>query len=468
MSLFSSTRRQAPDAPKPSLRERLAAATGRRAAKAALPAPAPAAPPAPSSPFDDPATVAWFTGGGLVPFPAAAPRSFVRAETAIRLEAGLLLERARAEFARQYEAKTFASDDLLYRKHLPGRLERALRIPELEAAAREPLRTEGVDTCDADDADLVDMVAEAVRLRAQGEALLARTGLTGEADEQPDYQRVEAAHEALLSLIPGRPAEGLAGLRAKARAFVDLDDRMHTRFDTLCDLGASLADDLLRLRPAAVLGEPDPIYAAIAESRRLLAALTAARLLPHDGGEPPAEMNDAMDALFAHRDDTLLGTVPQTAAGCLALASYAVEFTRSEGVPLSHEEGSADLLELMADCPEGPDALLNGAFKSGSDPVHAVIAESRRLFALNEAEDGDALPGTPGDAAQSAAFRAAWRHWHEVALKTKPTTAAGCGALARHTLDIGARYSGEVNEYADALRRIADALAFTVARDEEA
>lgn len=254
MSLFSSTRPQTTDVPKPSLRERLAAATGRRTPEVASPAPdlAPASA-APVSPFDDPATVAWFTAGGLVPFPAAAPQSFVRAENAIRLEAELLLERARSEFARQYSNKIDASDDLHYRKHLPGRLERALRIPELEAAAREPMRTEGVDAYDASDADLVDKVAEVARLDAAIKTMLSRKDAR-EPDRQPEYLRADARRTALLGIIAGTGAEGLPGLRAKARAI--MGQSVRCSYDEQCRLAESLADDLLRMRPGDDVGQP--------------------------------------------------------------------------------------------------------------------------------------------------------------------------------------------------------------------
>lgn len=100
----------------------------------------------------------------------------------------------------------------------------------------------------------------------------------------------------------------------------------------------------------------DPIFAAIDRTRRLTWARTDAANLPQPAGTKHVlpEQDAATDAFFAHVDDVLLNTVPTTAAGCTALARYALEFLENEGFCLD-ESASNDqhvrILDLIARSP---------------------------------------------------------------------------------------------------------------------
>lgn len=113
----------------------------------------------------------------------------------------------------------------------------------------------------------------------------------------------------------------------------------------------------LAIRAAAV----DPIFAVIAETQRLAVARTVAAQLPQPAGtiDPLPEQEAAADAFYAHVDDVLLKMVPTSAAGCSALARYAVEFLEAEGFALDEDQGNDQhvrILDLIARSP-----LLGGA-----------------------------------------------------------------------------------------------------------
>lgn len=107
--------------------------------------------------------------------------------------------------------------------------------------------------------------------------------------------------------------------------------------------------------PAAA-SAPDPIMAAIAETRRLQIAVGRASALPQPAGsiDPLPEQTAAMAASNAHIDNVLLKTVPTTAAGCAALARYAVEFLEENDFVLDEDlnnEQHVRVLGLIARSP---------------------------------------------------------------------------------------------------------------------
>ena len=97
---------------------------------------------------------------------------------------------------------------------------------------------------------------------------------------------------------------------------------------------------------------------------------------------------------------------------------------------------------------ERADALRARLPESAADPIHAALAESKRLmsavhrvrrapdFALGRSDEED------------AANDAAWHHYHATLLRTPPTTAAGAVAFARHFL-VFHRFQGRVLEEKD-------------------
>jgi len=105
----------------------------------------------------------------------------------------------------------------------------------------------------------------------------------------------------------------------------------------------------------AALPAADPILAAIAETRRLTQVRAVAAALPQSEGsiDPLPEQEALCDAFFAHVDGVLLKTVPTTAAGCVALARYAVEFLADEKWVLDEHDGNEHvrILDLIARSP---------------------------------------------------------------------------------------------------------------------
>lgn len=99
----------------------------------------------------------------------------------------------------------------------------------------------------------------------------------------------------------------------------------------------------------AALPAADPIFAAIAETRRLAQVRTAAAALPQPAGsiDPLPEQEAAADAFYAHVDNVLLKTVPTTAAGCTALARYAVEFLEDEGFALDEDQANEQHVRVL-------------------------------------------------------------------------------------------------------------------------
>lgn len=319
--------------------EKLAAAKTEPVKAKSMPAP----PATAITPFDDPATVAWFADGGLVPFPAAEPRTFVRTEDAIRLEAGLLLDRARAEFSRRYLVRADATSDEAragYTRVLQGQL----RIAELEAAARDP---EDEERFWGADEDLVENAAEIGRLDDEIKAALSRKDIPRPEDAS-EHRRMQVLRQACLQRVMKTSARRLAGLKAKAR--VILGSQVRDTYEDQRDVAESLASDLLRIDPAEIEGEPDPILEQIAEGRRLMALAKVAEAAPQDPGsfDPPDEFTEAQEAAWAFFRGPLLYDPPINGPGCQALAQFALDFIESQGGDFD-EDGPA-ILRLIAAC----------------------------------------------------------------------------------------------------------------------
>ncbi|MCJ2033052.1 hypothetical protein [Methylobacterium sp. J-068] len=123
------------------------------------------------------------------------------------------------------------------------------------------------------------------------------------------------------------------------------------------DMARALLDGVPYPAPAPrTEAAPDPILAAIDETRRLTWARNRAANLPQPAGsiDPLPEQEAATNAFFAHVDDVLLKTVPTTAAGCAALARYTVEFLADEGFSLDEDQASEQhvrILDLIARSP---------------------------------------------------------------------------------------------------------------------
>ncbi|KQQ39138.1 hypothetical protein ASF58_22870 [Methylobacterium sp. Leaf125] len=77
--------------------------------------------------------------------------------------------------------------------------------------------------------------------------------------------------------------------------------------------------------------------------------------MPQPAGsiDPLPEQEAATTAFWTHVDGVLLKTVPTTAAGCAALARFAVEFLADEGWVLDEHEGNEHtrILDLIARSP---------------------------------------------------------------------------------------------------------------------
>jgi hypothetical protein len=103
-------------------------------------------------------------------------------------------------------------------------------------------------------------------------------------------------------------------------------------------------------------GAADPIFAAIDETRRLNWARDHAAKLPQPIGtvDPLPQQESAADAFHAHVDNVLMRTVPTTAAGCSALARYALQFREDQGFNLDEDasnEQHVRILDLIARSP---------------------------------------------------------------------------------------------------------------------
>lgn len=172
-------------------------------------------------------------------------------------------------------------------------------------------------------------------------------------DEMPGYDALEEARDAILDTLSDTPAEGVAGLQAKAKAI--LTRQVAEIHDDSLRLGQSMARDLMRSPGWAIKLHADPIFAAIKETKRLDAARDAALLLPQlPGNVDPPEQRKTLDAFFAHINNVLLVTPPRTAAGCAALCRYALAYQEATGVALDETLDNCEhyrILDLIARSP---------------------------------------------------------------------------------------------------------------------
>ena len=196
------------------------------------------------------------------------------------------------------------------------------------------------------DAELVSALGDLRRLDAATTALIDAD--PRDAVEIPGYEALEEARDDALDTLKRERARGLPGLQAKAHAILTTGVRHDHK--TTASLAQSLARNLLGVRQSAIEPKPDPIFAAIEEGRRLSAkrdaCLAVSGLLPDDAPEWERE-HEAHCALWGHWRQTLLTTVPTTAAGCTALARYANAFLKAQGV----DEGRDTILANIARSP---------------------------------------------------------------------------------------------------------------------
>lgn len=234
------------------------------------------------------------------------------------------------------------------------------RAAALKASASRVIRRKPVDAVTVLTAEPVAPEAVAPALAgmvSEWAAMLAHENSEGGAGRDVSanaYGRRVALHRAILA----HPVRSVADLAAKAPLFqgeLESEAMQENAPPTLPFLAWQCV-----LRDLSVLTKPrpayaaDPIFAAINMTRELTGARRRAANLPQPVGSiaPLPEQEAACNAFNTHVDDVLLKTVPTTAAGCTALARYAVEFLEAEGFVLD-EQGSEHvrILDLIARSP---------------------------------------------------------------------------------------------------------------------
>lgn len=255
---------------------------------------------------------------------------------------------------------------------------------------------------------------------------------------RPSLRDRAAALKASASRVIGRkpvdaPAPAIDDGRTLAARVIEYFGNDPLNPDLDCDFRLrTMAQALLDGRSATVA---DPILAAIAETRRLTLARAVANNLPIPAGDlgPLPEQDAAMNAQFAHIDNVLLKTVPTTAAGCAALARYALDFLAADGWALDEDANNNQhvrLLDLIARSP-----MLDSV--TTADPVFAALGRYRAARAAWDAfsdridrEGWDAVGGIESGAAEDGRLSCAWSDLSSEVLATAPTTDAGRIALA--------------------------------------
>lgn len=184
------------------------------------------------------------------------------------------------------------------------------------------------------DAVLVTACGDLQRLDAATRALLKDD--QRDAFDVPGFQGLDEERGAVLSVLVRERAESLAGLKAKAKAMLTMED-----YEGIADFARSIAADLLNAKRGILKPVADPILPLIEEGRRRLREIDAAFAASADAGDDDPRFKARNDLLHDMNDftsETLLVTVPHTAAGCRELARFAGEFFRSQGVPISDDE----------------------------------------------------------------------------------------------------------------------------------
>lgn len=201
------------------------------------------------------------------------------------------------------------------------------------------------------DAALLEALDDLDRLDAALEAFFHSGSDARDGDETPGYDAVEEARDGALERLAKERATTLAGLQFKARALLrpSVDG---SNFALRDEIVRSLAHDILGTNPRDFGPRPDPIMPAIEEGRRLLKVADEASKLPQPAGrlDPLPEQEVASKNLWKHVEDVILKTVPKTAAGCIALARFALDFEREHGVAIDDDDNRA-VLDLIARSP---------------------------------------------------------------------------------------------------------------------
>lgn len=247
--------------------------------------------------------------------------------------------------------------------------------------APEPVASEAVSPA------LVGMVGEWAAMLAHENA----EGLAGRDVSAENYRRRVALHRAILA----HPVRTLADLAAKAPLFQDEleSEAMQENAPPTLPFIAwqCVLHDLSTLMQPRPVVAADPILAAITETRRLMAVRVRASDLPQPAGsiDPLPEQEDAARAFWSHVDDVLLKTVPTTAAGCVALSRYAVEFLATESFALDEDASNAQhcrILGLIARSPMLGGEIIERPFAPDFSGM-SVNALLRTYHALKLASD---------------------------------------------------------------------------------
>lgn len=211
--------------------------------------------------------------------------------------------------------------------------------------------------------ELADLIAESERLNA---TIQEPDGFEG--DWWPDRGLVRRSVDARAAVICF-PSAGVADTGAKLASLghVERAEDIRAEVRSSIEHGNATYDDLALIVVAELLemgglgaasivpvsARPDPILGLIEEARRLthehgrLIAISAG--LPDSHPSWKAE-NEAHAAMWDHVRGVLLKTVPTTAAGCVALARFACEFTEDQCVSLEYESNDP-VLALIARSP---------------------------------------------------------------------------------------------------------------------
>lgn len=188
------------------------------------------------------------------------------------------------------------------------------------------------------------------RIEAARDALTAHLGHR-DCDDVPGFNELTDAWAETFDTLCNTRAEALPGLKAKAKALL-LDAVAHD-YERISEVAHSLGRDLQRATSTTVEPQADPILAAIEEGRRLMQLSTIAFAIPQNPTtlDPPPEQREAQGALVFHCRDVLLKIVPTTAAGCAALARFAIDFRADQGVTIYDDEDEDAVLALIAKSP---------------------------------------------------------------------------------------------------------------------
>ena len=196
------------------------------------------------------------------------------------------------------------------------------------------------------DAELVSAFSNLQRLDAAIEAVLPDD--YDDPDDVPGYTAVDGARNDALDTLKRERAQGLPGLQAKARAI--LTTNVRNDYEATARLAQALARNLLGARQSAIEPRPDPIFAAIAECKRLEAIAHANEIETPPGVELSLEAKADASAVWTFIEGALLNTVPTTAAGCAALARFVPPLFKRWSACLDGRQG-AGFFDLIARSP---------------------------------------------------------------------------------------------------------------------